>query len=360
MLQSHYIMVMFSRTRKTCARFRRRARLLFPAILLLLSGVTKAAAPDGAVFLMYHRFGEGDYPATSVTLAQFDAHLELLTSGTYNVLPVSDIVAALRGGRPLPDRTIGITIDDAYLTVFEQAWPRLRKAGLPFTVFVATQTVDRGDAPYMTWDQVRKMKAAGVTIGAHTDAHLHMPRTDTAIIERDLERAAARFRAELGEVPALFAYPYGEAGSAVRDIVIRHGFTAAFGQHSGVSYRSGDPYFLPRFPINEAFGDMAQFRQRIDALALPAFEITPADPVVGANPPAFGFTLEAPVAGLDRLACYHPEFDAVSVERLGLSRFEIRFPGPFQPGRSRLNCTVPGPDNRYRWFGWQFYVGNDR
>ncbi|MEX2618557.1 MAG: polysaccharide deacetylase family protein [Alphaproteobacteria bacterium] len=353
-------MGMFSRTRKTCARFRRRARLLFPAILLLVSGVSEAAAPDGAVVLMYHRFGESDYPASSVTLAQFDAHLALLTSGPYNVLPVSDIVAAMQAGTPLPDRTIGITIDDAYLSVFEQAWPRLRKAGLPFTVFVATQTVDRGDAPYMNWDQVREMKATGVTIGAHTDAHLHMPRTDKARIERALKRAAARFRAELGQVPALFAYPYGEASSAVRDIVIKQGFTAAFGQHSGASYRLGDRYFLPRFPLNEQFGDMAQFRQRIDALALPAIEITPADPFVGANPPAFGFTVDAPVAGLDRLACYHPEFDAVSIERLGRSRFEVRFPGPFQPGRSRLNCTVPGPDNRYRWFGWQFYVGKGR
>jgi hypothetical protein len=208
----------------------------------------------------------------------------------------------------------------------------------------------------MNWEQIRALKAAGVTIGAHTDSHLHMTRADEAEIRGELERSAARFKAELGEVPALFAYPYGEAGSAVRDLVIKQGFSAAFGQHSGVGYRSGDRFFLPRFPFNESFGDMSSFRQRVDALALPAIEITPVDPLVTTNPPAFGFTVNASIAGLDRLACYHPAFDAVTVERLGQSRFEIRFPGPFRPGRSRLNCTVPGPDNRYRWFGWQFYV----
>ena len=331
-------------------------RLLFPAILLLVSGVAEAAAPDGAVFVMYHRFGESDYPTTSVTLSQFDAHLALLTNGKYNVLPVSDVIAAMRAGTPLPDRTVAITIDDAFLSVYEQAWPRLRKAGLPFTVFVATQPVDQGTARYMNWDQIRALKAAGVTIGAHTESHLHMTRADDAEIRGELDRSAARFMAELGEVPTLFAYPYGEAGSAVRNLVIKQGFSAAFGQHSGVAYRSGDPYFLPRFPFNEKFSDMAHFRQRVDAMALPVIEVTPADPLVAANPPAFGFTVDASIAGLDRLACYHAEFDAIRVERLSPNRFEIRFPGPFQPGRSRLNCTVPGPDNCYRWFGWQFYV----
>ncbi len=321
---------------------------------------SEVAASDSAVFLMYHRFGEGDYPSTSVTLKQFDAHIALLTSGPYTVLPASEIVAAMQAGTPLPDRTVAISIDDAFLSVYEQAWPRLRKAGLPFTVFVATQPVDRGPSRYMNWDQIREMKAAGVTIGAHTESHLHMTRADKAETQGELERSKVRFLAELGESPELFAYPYGEASSVVREQVIKQGYTAAFGQHSGVGYRSGDRYFLPRFPFNEKFGDMAHFRQRVDAMALPAIEITPADPLIAANPPAFGFTVNASIAGLDRLACYHPQFDAIRVERLGTSRFEIRFPGPFRPGRSRLNCTVPGPDNRYRWFGWQFYVHDNR
>ena len=116
----------------------------------------------------------------------------------------------------------------------------------------------------------------------------------------------------------------------------------------------------PGFRLTRAFAELKHFRQRVNALALPAIEITPADPLIGTNPPAFGFTVKTPLDRLDRLACYHPQFDSVMVERLGAQRFEVRFPGPFKRGRSRLNCTVPGPDNRYHWFGWQFYVGGTR
>src|SRR3546814_16094872 len=62
------------------------------------------------------------------------------------------------------------------------------------------------------------------------------------------------------------------------------------------------------------------------------------------------------VVGLDRLACYHSAFGKVAVERLGAHRIELRFDRPFPTGRSRLNCTLPEPEGRWRWFGTQFYV----
>jgi hypothetical protein len=101
---------------------------------MLIAGVLLATAPvalaaDSAVFLMYHRFGEDAYPSTNVRIEQFEAHVAELTSGKYNVMPVGEILGALRSGKSLPDRTIGITIDDAYLSVYKEAWPRLKAAG---------------------------------------------------------------------------------------------------------------------------------------------------------------------------------------------------------------------------------------
>ena len=76
-----------------------------------------AYAADHAVVLMYHRFGETDYPTTNIRLEQFDAHLEILASGDYNVMALADIIDRLQDGQPLPDRAVAITIDDAYLSV---------------------------------------------------------------------------------------------------------------------------------------------------------------------------------------------------------------------------------------------------
>ena len=61
---------------------------------------------------------------------QFDAHLEVLADGNYHVWPLDKIVNQLRQGHNIPDKTIAITIDDAYLSVFTEARPRLNAHGL--------------------------------------------------------------------------------------------------------------------------------------------------------------------------------------------------------------------------------------
>ena len=110
---------------------------------LLLIWPMAAKAADQAVVIMYHRFGEQDYPSTNIRVEQFEAHLAELTSGKFKVMDLPDIVKALKAGESLPDRTVGISIDDAYASTYTVAWPRLKKAGLPFTVFVSTGQVDR-------------------------------------------------------------------------------------------------------------------------------------------------------------------------------------------------------------------------
>lgn len=317
-----------------------------------------APAPDnGAVVVMYHRFGEADYPSTSVRLDQFAAHLAELTSGRYTVLPLPEIVAAFAEERPLPPRSVAITVDDAFASVYAEAWPRLRRAGLPFTVFVSTDALDRGLPGYMSWDQLREMAAAGVAVGHHGAAHGHMADLDTDAVRADLARASERFRAELGAVPEIFAYPYGEYGLALRDLVAEAGFAAAFGQHSGAAARSDDRFALPRYPFNEPFGEIDRFRLAVNSLPLPARDVTPADPLIGPenNPPAYGFTVLPGIEGLRALNCYAGG-SAVTVERLGETRFEVRLPRPLPPGRTRINCTAPGPEGRWRWRGRQFYL----
>lgn len=316
-----------------------------------------ALAENSAVVLMYHRFGEGKYPSTNITIAQFEAHIRELKSGAYTVLPVPEIIEALRLGTPLPERTVGITIDDAYLSVYTEAWPRLKAAGLPFTLFVATGPLDRKLPDYMTWDNLREMAGAGVTIGHQTASHLHMAKASAERNGRDIARADGRFRANLGIRPKLFAYPYGEAGLAVEKLVRGADFAAAFGQHSGAAGGTDDPYYLPRFAMNEKYGDLARFRLVANTLALPVTDVVPADTVItGLNPPAIGFTVIGNVKGLQRLTCFASHEGRATVERLGTNRIEVRVKTPFPKGRTRLNCTMPAKDGRWRWLGRQYYV----
>ncbi len=305
---------------------------------------------------MYHRFGERATPTTNISLELFEAHLKELTSGRYAVKPVAEIVAALKAGRPLPDRTVGLTIDDAFLSVYREAWPRLKRAGLPVTLFVATESVDHGAPQYLNWDQLREMVQAGVAIGAHTGSHAHLAALDGAAVARELTNSNARFEQELGFRPKLFAYPYGEASRAVMAAAKAAGYEAAFGQHSGVLHGAAEGFYLPRFAMNDRYGTLPRFRLAINALPLFATDITPRDPALTENPPAFGFTVGAGIRGLSALACYSSAHGKLAIERLGGRRIEVRPPGPFAAGRARINCTLPAGGGRWRWFGRQFHI----
>ncbi len=337
------------------------AALIFAAPLFVAvpgAGAEEVPADNGAAVIMYHRFGEAQYPSTNIRIDQFEAHIAELTSGPYTVLPLPEIAAALAEGRRLPERTVGISIDDAFESVYREAWPRLRAAGLPFTLFVSTQALDNALPDYMSWDQVREMVGAGdVSIGNHGVTHGHMVRQSEATQRAEIADAERRLRQELGLTPSVFAYPYGEYSLAIRDQVREAGLVAAFGQHSGGIGRTDDIFGLPRYPMSENYGDMERFRLAVNSLPLPVTEMTPPDPLLDAatNPPLYGFTVAEGVRGLGALNCFASQAE-LTLERLGEWRFETRLDRPFGPGRARVNCTMPGPDGRWRWLGRQFYV----
>ena len=314
-----------------------------------------ASAADWAVVFMYHRFGESEWPSTNIRVDQFEAHLEEIRTGGHTVMPVPEILERMRNAAELPDRTLGITVDDAYSSVYRIAWPRLKKAGLPFTLFVSTDAVDHATPGYMTWDQIRELKAAGVTIGSQTASHPHLPDIELEQVKIELDRAAQRIADETGERPALFAYPYGEYGSAIQRIVAARGYVAAFGQHSGVAHAGGDRFGVPRFALNETYGGVDRFRLTANALPLPVRDRVPIDLILEQNPPAFGFTVDPSIPDVDRIDCYASGQGRTKVEALG-SRVEVRLAEPFPAGRARINCTMPGPDGRWRWYGVQFYL----
>lgn len=336
---------------------------LFGAGGLSDAHATDQAGPeDGASVLMYHRFGEDDYPSTNITLDQIDAHIKELTSGGYSALALPDIVGRLKAGEQFPPKSFGVSIDDAYLSVYTEAWPRFKEAGIPFTVFVATDPVDKNFSRYMSWEQIRELAADPlVTIGSQTASHLHMIDADAPTNIADLEKSNRRFREELGFVPNLIAYPYGEFDDDAVAVAKRSGFTAGFGQHSGAFGPSSDIHRLARFAMNETYGDIARLRTAAGALPVAASDFTPADALVSAddNPPALGFTLSDKMANAGRIACYSNHEGTLAIERLG-PRVEVRMTKPLPTGRTRINCTMPFTDEhgetRWRWLGRLLYV----
>lgn len=331
------------------------AGLKLAAAALALTGLTGVAeAGNSAVVIMYHRFAEDRYPSTSIRLDQFEAHLRALSEGGYEVVPLAKVVAALRGGAELPERAVAITIDDAYKSLYEVAWPRFKAAGIPVTLFVNTDAVDAGLSGSLSWHEIREMVGGGLEIGGHGAAHLHMAEQSDEANRADMARSLERIGAELGLRPRLFAWPYGEASAAAIAVAKEFGIEAAFGQHSGIAFPGADMHYLPRFPLNEHYGEIERLRTVIRAMPLPVSDLVPADPLLEANPPPFGFTVAEGVGPLANLSCFASHDGRMVLERIG-RRVEARAARPFPPGRGRINCTMPG-EGGWHWFGYQYVV----
>jgi len=341
-----------------------KTRLFTAALLAALMGLGffgSAQADDGASIIMYHRFGDNDHPSTNLRLEQLDAHISELTSGDYTVLALPEIVRRLQTGEDFPEKTVGISIDDAYLSVFKEAWPRFKKAGLPFTVFIATDPVDRKYSGYMTWSQLQELQSDPlVSIGSQTASHLHMIDATGPDIDADLAKSNALFQTHLGAVPNLMAYPYGEFDRHVVERTKQAGFIAGFGQHSGAFGTTDNIYQLPRFAMNENYGDVSRLKTAASALPIAVRDFNPTDTVVSGdnNPPLIGFTVTDESYRLHDIACFSNHEGKLAIEHLG-PRIEVRMTKALPQGRTRLNCTLPTGtpgEARFRWLGHLLYV----
>ena len=240
---------------------------------------------------MYHKFGVSKYPSTSVTINQFDAHLKEFSKSKYSVEPVEFIIDTIINDGDLPKNTIGISIDDADKSFYEVGWPKFKEMGFPVTLFVNTSTIHENNTNYLNWDQIRELVNEGVSIGAHSHSHYHMADLSVDKVRDEIEISNNIFLKELGSIPPLFAFPYGEANEEIINLLKEYKFKVAFGQHSGVINETSNLYYLPRFSLNERYAEIDRVKFAANAKGLGIYDFIPTDPNISENPPYIGFSL---------------------------------------------------------------------
>ena len=326
-------------------------------VCLNISNSYASNIKNSAVVFMYHKFGIDKYPTTSVTLDQFDSHLKEFSKEKYSLKSIEFIIDTIINDGELPENTIGISIDDADKSFYEVGWPMFKENNIPVTLFVNTSTIHKNNKNYLNWDQIRELKAEGVSIGAHSHSHYHMSDLTIEEVRNEIEISNNIFLRELGEIPSLFAFPYGETNEEIINLLKEYKFKVAFGQHSGVINETSNFYYLPRFSLNEKYGAIDRVKFAANAKGLGIYDFIPKDPTIYDNPPFIGFSLldEKLVPSLD---CF--VFDSkgeVAKEIFKFNeRIEIRLTRKLTEGRSRMNCTAKGNDGLWRWFGHQFYL----
>ena len=293
--------------RKSCFYYSSKLLTVFQTCLILtlflqvLSYGSGAGASDSAsgnvTIFIYHRFGESRYPTTNVGVDRFHEQMSYLKDHDYQVIPLSALVNALKSGQPLPEKAAVITIDDGYLSVYNEAWPVLKSFGYPFTLFLNVEAVNRKYQDFISWDQARELAAVGVDIQDHTYSHHRLAdRPDgmddaayRAWIAADLAKGSEILLKELGNRPGYLALPYGEYNSIVMEEVRARGYEAVFTQDPGSVSEQTDPFMVPREPIlGNDWASMDHFKSVLERVDLPIADITPdIDPFIEPAPSCF-------------------------------------------------------------------------
>jgi len=210
--------------------------------------------------LCYHRFGTTNSKMV-MSPTRFASQLDWLAKNGYRVVRLDELPDFLAGRRPLPQKSVVITIDDGYESVHRFAYPLLKQYGFPATVFVYTDFIGAGDA--LRWPQLQEMVASGlIDIQSHSKSHRNL-------IERAPGETDERYRSNLAaemQVPKdilqrrleghpvnAIAYPYGDANSVVVDNATRSGFVLGATVVPGGNAFYAQPMLLRRTMV---FGDL--------------------------------------------------------------------------------------------------------
>ncbi len=330
--------------------------------------------PSHAVILIYHHVSEGTPASTSVTPKVFEEHLNYLEQNGFRVMDLPWVVNRLKSGEAVPDSVVVITFDDGYRSVYEEAFPLLKKRQWPFTVFVCPEVIDHQEGPVLSWGQLREMQAAGAVVASHGLNHSFMNRTrpQESIehlgkrLELEFVKANKRLADEHLKVHPLLAYPYGEYSAEVQAVVRRLGWTA-LGQHSGVVGPKSDFTCLPRYPMAAGFASLDDFGIKVSSLPMPLLTVANMDPNLSFE----NDFPKAPVLELSiDLNCLNPALMSAFASGQGAITcrwsekqkgvLQIQAPNALPLGRSRYNVTAPVPrTGRWYWFSQNWINGTD-
>ena len=339
--------------------------IIYVLILLLLStskslgiNIDNINTKAGVITLMYHRFNENKYPSTNIKNEIFIEHLKEIQNEKIEFINFNKFEKVIKS--KIDKNYLLLTIDDAFESFYLNAWPILKKKKIPFILFVSTREI--GNFGYMTWKEIKEIESYEfVTIGNHSHTHEYLIDWDEKKIVDDINTSIRIFKKELGYSPKIFSYPFGEYSTVLKKIISDFSFEFAFGQHSGVIDTSKDFLELPRFPINEKYGDIKRFKSIIKTLPFPYKKIIPEDHYLkdNENPPKIKIQFFDDLINTKNINCYSNEgnvWKKSDVRFINENELIILLKEKFQSERGRINCSLWAEKDRWRWLGIQYVI----
>jgi len=205
--------------------------------------------------LMYHAINDKPVAGRmlTVTVNTFERQMRFLKTHHYNVVALEALADLIAGKKPIPQKTVALTFDDGYKDNFTNAFPVLKKYGLPATMFIIINEVGRAQADRLSWDEIKAMQSSGViSFGSHTigpDPLTKMKSEDE--LRSQVFDSKRILEEKLGSKVGLFSYPEGTFNAHIKQLVRDAGYKLAVATNPGKTSSNTDLFAIKRIRISE-------------------------------------------------------------------------------------------------------------
>ena len=311
--------------------------------------VIKANAEESSItVLMYHRVGDDRYPSTNISQELFKKHIEYLVEENINVLPITELSKYLKKEISLTDKTVFITIDDAYSSFFQNGFPVLKKNRLPFSIFVSSDYVSSAEeSEFMSWSMLKEVSNSNGLILNHSKSHESLVGMDIQTLKKEVEQNQIEIEKKIGKQPKIFSYPYGESSKSIEEVIEMLNYEIAFSQHSAPIHMDQNKYRLPRYALNDEFGGLKRFKMIIQTRPLEIFESSFDDSIVNTDKLDFSFLTKFPS---ELINCFVNNSAAMIKKDKG-EKVKLYLSKLKNGVRYRINCTYIDQRGEIFWYG---------
>jgi len=218
--------------------------------------------------LTYHRFAEDCTSPLCMPAKTFELQVRYLKENGYHVITAQELYSFLGYRQGLPQKSVLITMDDGYRSVYNIAYPILKKYGYTATLFIYTSFVGVSKMA-ITWDQLKEMQTNGFTIGSHTIYHSDLTKPKDAETEQEyiarvkeeLHGSKKIIDKKLSQDTYFLAYPFGYYDQQSIQIAREAGYKIAMSVKRGGNAFFANPLTLRRDQILEK--DLQTFISRL-------------------------------------------------------------------------------------------------
>jgi peptidoglycan/xylan/chitin deacetylase (PgdA/CDA1 family) len=182
----------------------------------------------------------------------FHGQMALIEDLGYRVVPLEEVVAAVRREEAPQEPLLAVTFDDGWASNLDGAFPELARRGWPATVFVATSYLDR--PPYVASGQIPRILELGISLGNHTHGHRDVTGLSDEKIHAEIAECSRRIVNLAGTAPSHFCYPNGRYSPRARAAVAKAGLSGACSGRVGPNPPGTDPLLLRRLTVEAGDG----------------------------------------------------------------------------------------------------------